>query len=205
MIRRLIRAVTPKSLRRSIRLKMYSIIRKLKAPRMIWGYLDTNDNWHEKTRISDTVFFYHEENVKISNKVFIWHFTIVDGTGGIEIGEGTQIGAWVGIFTHSSHVSIRLYGHHYHEIDESDKKGYLIKPVKIGKFVFIGSRSMISPGVEVGDGALISAGSFVTKNVEPFQIISGNPAIVVGDTRKLDRRYLKDSLIKSWYEEWQKN
>ena len=187
MIRRLIRAITPKSLRRSIRLKMYFIIRKLKAPRMVWGYMDTNGNWHEKTRISDTVFFYHEENIKISNKVFIWHFTIIDGTGGVEIGEGTQIGAWVGIFTHSSH----------------NKKGYLIKPVKIGKFVFVATGSIINPGVEIGDGALISAGSFVTKNVEPFQIISGNPAIVVGDTRKLDRRYLRDPLIKSWYEEWQ--
>lgn len=172
---------------------------------MVWGYRNTSGKWQEKTRISDTVFFYHQENIVISDNVFIWHYTIIDGTGGIEIGEGSQIGAWVGIFTHSSHVSIRLYGKYYQDIPESEKVGYLVKPVKIGKYVFIGAGAIIFPGVEIGDGALISAGAFVTKNVKPFDIVSGNPATIAGDTRRLDKRYLKDPAIKSWYEEWQKN
>ena len=112
MIRRLIRAVTPKSLRRSIRLKIYSIIRKLKAPRMIWGYMDTNDNWHEKTRISNSTAFYKEEKIQIDNNVYIGHFCILDGTGGIHIEEGCQIAGWNGSYTHSSHIAIRLYGKH---------------------------------------------------------------------------------------------
>jgi acetyltransferase-like isoleucine patch superfamily enzyme len=181
------------------------MIRKFKAPRMVWGYRDATGEWRADTRISDTVFFYHQEKINIGKNVFVWHYTIIDGTGGVDIGEGAQIGAWVGIFTHSSHVSIRIYGSHYQEVPESEKKGYLVKSVTIGKYVFVGAGSIIFPGVNVGDGALISAGSFVTKDVKPFEIVSGNPADVVGDTRRLDKRYLKDPTIKSWYEEWQKN
>ena len=205
MIRRLARALIPIRLRRSMRRRIDSMIRRFKAPRMVMGYQDANGGWREKTRISDTVYFYHQENINISNNVFVWHYTIIDGTGGVEIGEGAQIGAWVGIFTHGSHLSIRIYGNHYQEIPESEKKGYVVKPVRIGKYVFIGAGAIIFPGVEIGDGALVSAGAFVTKNVKPFEIVSGNPANVVGDTRKLDQRYLKDPILNSWYEEWQKN
>ncbi len=204
MIWRVARVLIPYKLRRLVRHRIDSLVQSLKAPRMVYGYMDVCDNWREKTRISDTVFFYRKENVTIGDNVFIWHYTIIDGTGGIEINEGAQIGAWVGIFTHGSHMSIRIYGRHYQEIPESEKKGYIIKPVKIGKYVFIGARSIIFPGVTIGDGALVSAGSFVTKNVKPFEIVSGNPAETIGDTRKLDKRYMKDPTIKSWYEEWQK-
>ena len=171
---------------------------------MIWGYRDASGNWRERIRISDTTFIYHPEKVFIANNVFVWHYTILDGTGGLEIGEGTQIGAWVGIFTHSSHLAIRLYGHHYHEVPENEKKGYPIAPVKIGRFVFIAASAKILPGITIGDGSLISAGSVVKKDVEPFQIISGDPARVVGDTRKLDARYLADPQLREWYMEWQK-
>ena len=41
-------------------------------------------------------------------------------------------------------------------------------------------------------------------NVEDFQIVSGNPSMIIGTTKKMDAEYLKDPTIKSWYEEWQK-
>jgi len=171
---------------------------------MISGYMDSSGEWRPKTRISDTAFFYHQENIKISNNVFVGHYTIIDGTGGLEIGEGTQLAAWAGIFTHSSHIAIRIYGKHYQDVPESEKQGYAIKNVIIGKYVFIGARALVLPGVSIGDGALVEAGSIVRKDVNAFDIVSGNPAEVVGDTRKMDKPYLEDPNIKSWYEEWQK-
>lgn len=177
---------------------------KYKAPKMIWGFKDSNGAWRPRTRISDTVFFYHPERIQIDDNVFIWHYTILDGTGGIKIGEGTQIGAWVGIFTHSSHIAIRIYGNHYQEVSESEKKGYPTTPVKIGKYVFVGAGAKILPGVTVGDGSLIAAGSIVTKDVGDFEIVSGNPAKVIGDTRELDKKYLEDPQVYKWYTEWQK-
>lgn len=53
------------------------------------------------------------------------------------------------------------------------------KPVKIGHDVGIGARSIILPGAPIGDGATIDGGSVVTKSVEPFTIVGGNPAKVV--------------------------
>ena len=191
--------ILPRGVKRVLQAEM----RNFKAPKMIWGYRDASGVLQKRTRISDTAFLYRPENIFVSDNVFVWHYTILDGTGGLEIDEGAQIGAWVGIFTHSSHIAIRLYGNHYQDIPESEKKGYRKAPVKVGKYVFVGAGAKILPGVTIGEGAVISAGAMVYKDVADFQIVSGNPAEVVGDTRELDKRYLKDPQIFEWYSAWQ--
>ena len=47
---------------------------------------------------------------------------------------------------------------------------------KIGNDVWIGHGAIIMGGVTIGDGAIVAAGSVVTKNVEPCTIVGGNPA-----------------------------
>ena len=58
--------------------------------------------------------------------------------------------------------------------------------VVIGNNVWIGDSSIILSGVTIGDGAVVGAGSIVTKNVEPFAIVAGSPAKIIrmrfGDT-----------------------
>ena len=49
----------------------------------------------------------------------------------------------------------------------------------IGNDVWIGHRAVIMPGVRVGDGAMIGSYSVVTKNVEPYSIVGGNPAAII--------------------------
>jgi acetyltransferase-like isoleucine patch superfamily enzyme len=195
-------SVVLSSLKRSVIRNYHSIMRKFKAPRMLWGYENYRGEYCDRTRISDTVFFYHKESIKISDNVFVWHYSILDGTGGLEIGEGTQIGAWVGIFTHSSHIAIRIYGNHYQNVHESKKLGYPISPVKIGKYTFIGAGSKILPGVSIGNGAIISAGSIVNRDVNDFEIVAGNPAKVIGNTKEIDKLYLEDPQLLDWYNEW---
>ena len=53
------------------------------------------------------------------------------------------------------------------------------RPVIIGNDVWIGGRVTILPGVHVGDGAIIGAGSVVTHDVEPYSIVGGNPAKLI--------------------------
>lgn len=48
--------------------------------------------------------------------------------------------------------------------------------VTIGNDVWIGGHSTILPGVTIGDGAVIAAGSVVTKDVAPRTLVDGNPA-----------------------------
>ena len=53
------------------------------------------------------------------------------------------------------------------------------KPVTIGNDVWIGARVTILPGVKIGNGCIIGAGSVVTKNLPDFAIGGGNPARVL--------------------------
>lgn len=195
--KKILTIIIPKWLKNLVKQKIESF----KRPKMIWGFRNIDGNFHKRTRISDNVFFYHKERINIADKVFVWHYTILDGIGGLEIGEGSQIGAWVGIFTHTTHIAIRLYsGESWFKINEYEKKGYPIAPVKIGRYVFIGARSIISPGVTIGDGSIVGAGSLVIKNIPPYSIVVGSPAKIVGNTKELDKRYLTKEIEKYYYE-----
>ncbi|MEH6728081.1 MAG: sugar O-acetyltransferase, partial [Hyphomicrobiales bacterium] len=49
-------------------------------------------------------------------------------------------------------------------------------PITVGNYVWIGAGAIILPGVTIGDGAVVAAGSVVTKDVAPRMIVAGNPA-----------------------------
>lgn len=53
------------------------------------------------------------------------------------------------------------------------------RPVIIGNDVWIGDRVTILPGVQIGDGCIVGAGSVVTHDIPPFVIAAGNPAKVI--------------------------
>ena len=202
--RRALRVLVPGPLRRALRERLDRLVRDLKAPRMVWGYRDASGAWRPRTRISDTVLIHRRENVRLADDVFVWHYSILDGTGGLEVGEGTQIGAWVGVFTHSSHVAIRVYGSHYGEVPEHEKTVFEVAPVRIGRYVFVGAASKILPGVTIGDGAMIAPGSVVKSDVPAFSLFVGNPGRVMGSTKMLDEPFLAaDPQLRAWYEEWQ--
>ena len=204
-MRQFFSAFLPSVFRRYIRDWMQKRQWMAKAPKMLYGYSDSAGGWQARTRISDTVSLYRRENIHISDNVYIGHFCVLDGTNELVIEEGVQLAGWNGIYTHSSHIAIRLYGGHYQDIPESKKIGYRMGNVSIGRYSFVGAGAKVFSGVSIGKGALVAANSVVTRTVEDFQIVSGNPAVVTGDTRKLDAKYLKDPQLREWYEEWQKN
>lgn len=129
----------------------------------------------------------------IGNNVFVWHFTILDTYNGLTIGDDCQIGARVGIFTHSSHNSIRYYNEKYNSTNCFEHKGRIKGSVEIGKNTFVGANSIIMPNTKIGAGCIVSAFSYVQGDFEDFSIISGNPAKKVGDVRKVDYRFLKSN------------
>lgn len=69
-----------------------------------------------------------------------------------------------------------------HNYDKGDAipydNTYICKDIIIGDFVWLGSRVTILPGVEIGEGAIIQAGSVVSSNIPPYAIAGGNPAKV---------------------------
>ncbi|MDJ0662139.1 MAG: CatB-related O-acetyltransferase [Crocosphaera sp.] len=68
---------------------------------------------------------------------------------------------------------------------EGNSKGDTI----VGNDVWLGYNALIMPGVNIGDGAIIATNSVVTKDVEPYTIVGGNPA-------KLIRKRFSDQVIK---------
>jgi acetyltransferase-like isoleucine patch superfamily enzyme len=61
---------------------------------------------------------------------------------------------------------------------------HIAEPIVIGDAVMITSRCYIGPGVAIGDGAVISPGSFVTKDIGPLEVWGGNPARKIGHRTK---------------------
>lgn len=96
---------------------------------------------------------------------------LVETSGGVSIGDRTLIGYGTKILS-SNHVIPpkpgRIYG-----------SGHDRKPIVIGKDVWIGANVLILAGRTIGDGAVVAAGSVVTKDVPPFTIVGGNPARVL--------------------------
>ncbi|MDO4465983.1 MAG: acyltransferase [Bacillota bacterium] len=90
----------------------------------------------------------------------------------VEIGNDVMMGPDCMIFT-SNHGMDRL------DIPMWKQPHTSPKPVVIGNDVWIGARVIILPGVHIGDGCVIGAGSVVTKDVEPYSIVGGNPAKVL--------------------------
>lgn len=92
---------------------------------------------------------------------------------GITIGDKCIIGGNVKILDNDFHPSdpkIRF---------ETPCEHYGIKPVCIGKNVFIGCNSLILKGVTIGDNAVIGAGSVVSSDVPAGAVVGGNPAKVL--------------------------
>lgn len=74
-------------------------------------------------------------------------------------------------------ASILTLGHDPQSPDFADRGGDVI----IGDKVWIGYRAIILPGVKIGEGAVVGAGAVVTKDVEAFSIVAGNPARKIGE------------------------
>lgn len=79
-------------------------------------------------------------------------------------------------------ATILTLGHDPQSPDFADRGGDVI----IGNRVWIGYGAIILPGVKIGEGAVVGAGAVVTKEIEPFAIVAGNPARKIGQrTRDL--------------------
>lgn len=169
-------------------------------PFMVYGYYDYPSKCFRKyTRLSSTVSVMDKPNMAMGDFVWVWHYTILDATEGLEIGMGCQIGAWVGIFTHGSENSIRLLGKEFVNIPSGMRRGYTRGKVKIGEFTFVGARSIILPGVNIGKGCLIASGCLIAKDIPDYSLVVGSPGKIMGSTLEIDKHFFESNDYSSTY------
>lgn len=128
----------------------------------------------EGTNIYDSVLVLG--NPKIGKHCWIGPFGILDGSGGLIIGDFTTLSAGVHIYSHDNLKATLLPGKY--EIEKS--------PVIIGNNCYIAPQSIITRGVKLGDRCVVAANSMVNHSFESGSIIAGNPAKKIGNVVIID-------------------
>jgi acetyltransferase-like isoleucine patch superfamily enzyme len=118
--------------------------------------------------IYDSSYVYGD--VRVGANTWIGPFTILDGSGGLSIGEYCSISAGVHIYTHDT-VAWAVSG---------GRVGPQRSAVVIGDNTYVGSEVVIARGVTIGDHCVIGAGSFVNRSVPPYSVAVGSPCRVIG-------------------------
>ncbi len=115
-------------------------------------------------------YFRYPSKMSIGDHSYINHGCCFYGSSleGVEISIGNDVAL-------GPHVKIFTATHDYSTYDLKD----VAESVRVEDNAWVGGGSIILPGVTIGRGAVIGAGSVVTKDVPPFSVAVGNPARVV--------------------------
>ena len=112
-------------------------------------------------------------DVEMGNNCWIGPFTILDGSGGLNIGDFVTVAAGSMVFTHDTYKYALTGG----------KSPYEYGSVMIGSNCFVGTHAIVLKGTNIGHHCLIQANSLVSGEFPPYSIIAGSPAVVIGKVR----------------------
>lgn len=145
-----------------------------------------------KNTMVDATFIFEsgDGEVSIGANSFIGRSTFISRTS-IEVGEYVFIAWGCYFYDHDSHsvnyldrrkdIEQQLYDYRNGNNFIASKNWEVVnsRPIIIGNDAWIGMNCIILKGVTIGEGAIISAGSVVTRDVEPWSVYAGNPAVKV--------------------------
>jgi len=109
-------------------------------------------------------------DVRVGKNCWIGPGVLLDGSGGLVVGDHCSISAGAQIYTHDS-VKWALSG---------GRAEYERAPVRIGNCCYIGSQTIIAKGVTIQDHSVIGACSFVNRDIPPYTVAFGIPCKSVG-------------------------
>lgn len=138
--------------------------------------------------LDDYVLIYAKEKIKIGNHVHIASFTSISGGGELIMEDFAAISSGCRIVTGTDDFKADGFGN---STVSNEFRNVTIEKIKISKFAIIGGNSVILPGVTIGEGASVGAGSVVTKNLEPWGIYVGNKRIGSRDEKSVIANYEK--------------
>ena len=147
----------------------------------------------KSVKIGANVFFLNPQLVTIGDNVFIGDNSNISGNIEIKIGNSVMFGPEVMIRGGDHNFS--TVGSHMRFV----KQGGVNKPINIEDDVWVGARAIILKGVTIREGAVIGAGSIVTRDVVPYSINIGSPSKAIKCRFSSEDLKKHLSLIKSRY------
>lgn len=158
------------------------------------------NNLHDASRITigacthvkgELLTFGHGGKIAIGEFCFIGEQTRIWSAKEITLGDRVLISHNVNIFDNDTHPVNPQARHEQFKqiITTGQPKSIDLKerPVIIADDVLVGCNSIILPGVLIGKGAIVGAGSVVTRDVPPYTIVAGNPAKVIREIPEDER------------------
>lgn len=124
--------------------------------------------WGEGSSVYDSAYIFGD--TQVGKNTWVGPFTIIDGSGGLKIGDNCTISAGVHIYTHNN-VKQTLSG---------GKLPIEREPISIGNCTYIAPQTIVAMGISIGNHCVIAANSFVNKTFPDNAIIAGNPAKQIG-------------------------
>lgn len=128
-------------------------------------------NVGRRATIYPGVWIFPGKGLTIGDDVDIALGVLITTNGGVEIGSRTLVGYRTQILSANHNVPEgmgRIFG-----------AGHTYEKVSIANDVWIGANCIILPGVSIGEGAIVAAGSIVTKDVLAFSVVAGTPARLI--------------------------
>ncbi len=123
------------------------------------------------TSIADGVALWFPWSIHIGSGSSLNQGTIIDGYGGVTIGQNVRI---------ASYVRINTADHRFSDPDlPISQQGFDVAPVTIGDDVWLGTGVIVGAGVTIGAGSIIGAGSVVTRDIPAYSVAVGIPCRVL--------------------------
>lgn len=113
-------------------------------------------------------------DVRVEPNTWVGPNTLLDGSGGLIIGDGCDISAGVQIYTHDTAMRVLTEGRS--EIDRA--------PVSIGNHCPLGAQSVVLRGVSIGDRTIVGAGSVVNRSLPAGTVAVGVPCRPIGRVKR---------------------
>lgn len=164
------------------------------ARRVLWGLVQPLFRFSPRTFFEWRSFLLRLFGARIGRGVHIYSSVTIYFPWMLEVGHWTSIGEHafiynLGTITLGSKVTISQRAHLCAGTHDYTRAALplLLTPIAIADKVWICADAFVGPGVSIGEGAVVGARAVVTKDVEPWTVVAGNPAVPI------KKRIMKDN------------
>ena len=148
----------------------------------------------EGSFLQGPVFFHYGRHTKIGRRCFFNYNLTIQDDAPVVIGDDNNFGPNLTIVT-PVHPMLPEERRFMLDGNGVPKHFCYAKPVRIGNDCWFGANVVVCPGVTIGDGCVIGAGSVVTRDIPPLSFAAGNPCRVIREITEADSMVRKPDIL----------